>query len=85
VTYKVVRGLPSLRERRIVRALEETLRAARERGDFHLAHYSTQRDHLHLIVESDGKRALGRGMQSIGARVASAVDRALGRTGPRTT
>jgi REP element-mobilizing transposase RayT len=64
-----------------VRALEGTLRVACERGDFRLAHYSILRDHLHLIVEADDRRALGRGMQSIGARVARAVNRVLRRRG----
>jgi REP element-mobilizing transposase RayT len=70
-----------LRDERIVNALERTFGAACERASFRLAHYTIQRDHVHFIVEADGKHALSRGMQSIGARVARAVNRVLGRKG----
>lgn len=46
-----------------------------------MVHYSLQRDHVHLIVESAGKEALGRGMKSISARLARAVNRPFGRRG----
>ena len=81
VTLKAREGLRSLRDVRIVRALEATFRRAAERGDFRLLHYSIQGDHLHMIVEADDKAALGRGMMSIASRVARAVNRVLGRTG----
>ena len=42
---------------------------------------SIQRDHAHLIVESDSKEALGRGMKSIAARLARVVNRAFARSG----
>ena len=45
-------------------------------------HYSIQRDHVHLIVEAAGRDALGNGMKSIGSRLARAVNRVFGRTGP---
>jgi hypothetical protein len=41
-----------------------------------------QRNHLHLLVESAGKEALGRGMKAISARVARAAQRAFGLSGP---
>jgi REP element-mobilizing transposase RayT len=66
---------------RIVRALEATLAEACERGDFRVAQYSIQPDHLHLLVEASDRAALGRGMKAIGARVARAVDRVLRRRG----
>ena len=47
-----------------------------------MCQYSIQRDHVHLVVESDGKEALGRGMKSIAARLARAVNRLFGRRGP---
>ena len=72
VTLKVVLGLRSLRDGRILRALEATLRAACERGSFRVVAYSVQGDHLHLIVEAADRAALGRGMKSIAARVARA-------------
>lgn len=47
-----------------------------------MAHYSLQRDHAHLIVEARGKDALARGMKSVGARLARAVNRVFARSGP---
>lgn len=67
--------MPSLRTRRFVNEFRRKLRPAAERGDFRVVHYSIQRDHVHLIVESAGKEALGRGMKSICSRLAFAVNR----------
>ncbi len=81
VTLRVRRGIPSLRKRKFVHEFRRSLGQACERGEFRVAHYSLQRDHVHLIVESAGKEALGRGMKSISARLARAVHRAFGRRG----
>ncbi len=45
-------------------------------------HYSLQGNHAHLIVEARNPEALGRGMMAIGARLARAVNRVAGRSGP---
>jgi hypothetical protein len=45
-------------------------------------HYPLRGDHAHLIVEAHGRDALARGMKSIGARRARAVNRTSGRSGP---
>jgi REP element-mobilizing transposase RayT len=82
ITLKTRRDVPSLRSRALVRAFKQSLREASERGEFRVVHYSLQRDHVHLIVEAAGCEALGRGMKSIGARFARAVNRVFGRSGP---
>ena len=82
VTIRVRPGIPSLRSRRFIVGFQASLRLACERGDFRVCHYSIQHDHLHLVVESEGKAALGRGMKSISARLAHVVHRVFGRTGP---
>jgi REP element-mobilizing transposase RayT len=82
VTLKVAPGLPSLRNVAVVRAVTETFRAGAERGSFRLLEWSIQDDHLHAIVEAKGAAALGRGMKSLAARFAKAVNRGLGRRGP---
>jgi len=82
VTLKVLDGLSSLRTRAVVREVEGSFRRGAERGEFRLVHYSIQGDHLHAIVEAEGPEALGRGMRSLGARFARAVNRALQRSGP---
>jgi hypothetical protein len=82
VTVRVQRGVPSLRSVALVREFRRSLAAASERGSFRVAHYSLQGDHAHLIVEAHGKDALAAGMKSIGARLARAVNRVFGRSGP---
>ena len=81
MTLKVREGLASLRTGRVVREVEETFRRGKEREGFRLLQYSIQGDHLHAIVEADGAEALGRGMKSLAARFARAVNRALRRSG----
>jgi len=82
VTLKVRRDVPSLRSVRLVRQLERSFRAARERGRFRLVHYSIQGNHLHMIVEATSSWDLASGMKSIGARVARAVNRVFEHRGP---
>jgi REP element-mobilizing transposase RayT len=78
----VLAGVSSLRTRDVVREVESSFRRGAERGEFRLVHYSLQSDHLHAIVEAEGPEALGRGMKSLAARFARAVNRALRRSGP---
>jgi REP element-mobilizing transposase RayT len=66
----------------IVREIERSFSVGCERPDFRLVHYSLQGDHAHLIVEAQGKDALACGMKSIAARLARAVNRVSGRSGP---
>ncbi len=82
VTLRMRAGVPSLRTGPIVRELERSFRAARARKGFRLVQYSLQGNHAHLIVEARDRDTLGRGMKAIGARVARAVNRVAGRTGP---
>ena len=82
VTLRVRRGVPSLRSRRFIRDFQSTLCAGCERGEFRVCHFSIQPDHVHLVVEAAGKEALGRGMKSVGIRLARAVNRVFGRKGP---
>jgi REP element-mobilizing transposase RayT len=81
VTVRVQDGVPSLRRRSFVEELRTSFAEACERKGMTLVHYSTQRDHIHLIVEADGHVALGHGMKSIVARIARAVNRVFGRSG----
>jgi REP element-mobilizing transposase RayT len=82
VTLRVRRGVPSLRSRRFIREFQSRLRKGCERGEFRVCHYSIQRDHVHFVVEATGKEALGRGMKSVGIRLARTVNRVFGRKGP---
>lgn len=82
VTLRVRPGILSLRTVPLVRELERSFRVARARPGFRLVHYSFQGNHAHLIVEARDRDALGRGMKSIAARIARAVNRIAQRKGP---
>jgi REP element-mobilizing transposase RayT len=82
VTLRLRKGVPSLRTQRLVHEVRQTLALACERGEFRVAHYSIQRDHVHMIVEAHGREALARGMKSVAARLARAVNRVFSRSGP---
>ncbi len=81
VTVRLRKDLPSLRIKKLVRRLERTFAAGCERPDFRLVHYSLQGNHAHLIVEARDRDALGRGMRSVGIRIARAVNRVAARKG----
>jgi putative transposase len=59
------------------------VRAARRDPErFRIVHFSVQRDHVHLLVEAEDKRALSSGMRSVTIRVARYVNDLLSRRGP---
>lgn len=78
VTVRVRGGLPSLREQALLLRLRAAFTRAKERFGARLTHYSVQRDHLHLIVEAEDRRALSRAMRGLGVRVARGVQDVLG-------
>jgi REP element-mobilizing transposase RayT len=82
VTLRVREDVPSLRAKRLVRAVRRSLAKGCERGDFRVVHYSLMGNHAHLLVEADSRVALASGMKSVGARLARAVNRVFGRSGP---
>jgi hypothetical protein len=81
VTLRLHSDLLSLRTVPLVREIEKTFADGCSRPGFRLAHYSLQGNHAHLIVEAQDRAALGRGMMSIGSRLARAVNRIAGRQG----
>jgi REP element-mobilizing transposase RayT len=81
VTLKVRPDVPSLRTVRFVREIERSFAQSCERGTFRIVHYSLQGNHTHLIVEAVNREALGRGMKSLAARLARAVNRVFERSG----
>jgi len=81
VTIRLVRAVGNCRKKRRFMAIRDAIKAATERADFSVVHWSVQTNHLHLVVEAEGKRSLWKGMQSLGMRVAKALNRLLGRSG----
>ena len=81
VTVRLREGLPTLRNRRVYGALRNAFAAGCDLFGFRLAQYSVQRDHIHMICEAKGRRALARGVQGLLIRVAKALNRLWGRKG----
>jgi REP element-mobilizing transposase RayT len=83
VTFRIRRGLPSLRRPRFHRAFRQALLQVANRHDtFRVVHYSVQKDHVHCLIEAEDKQALSNGMKSLGARFARTVNRVFERIGP---
>jgi REP element-mobilizing transposase RayT len=80
-TWRMAEGVWNLRSRRSFRALAPALWAGAERAGFRLVHYAIMGNHLHLLVEATDRRALMRGMQGLGVRVARRLNRMMRRSG----
>jgi REP element-mobilizing transposase RayT len=81
VTLRVCKGAPNLRGSRLFRRIRAAFAKARDRFGFRLSHYSVQGNHIHLIAEAAGTRALSRGIQGLSIRIAKAVNRVHTRRG----
>lgn len=81
VTVRLRRGIPSLRRGRFVRAFRRSLGRCSVRDGFQVVHYSIQSNHLHFLIETQDKAALGRGMKSLAARIGRCVNRVFTRAG----
>jgi len=80
VTLRAQHGLPSLRSDVLFATVRRGLSQA-SHGGLRLVEFSVQRDHVHLLVEAVGVRALSRGLQGLAIRIAKGVNRVLGRRG----
>jgi REP element-mobilizing transposase RayT len=64
-----------------MKKLRASFNVARERFGMRVVHYSVQQNHVHLIVEADGKRSLTEGMRGLSIRFARGINRVLDRRG----
>ncbi len=81
VTVKLVQGLPSMRQKAGFLVVKRAFARATERFGFRLVHYSVQTNHMHLLVEAQDERALSRGMQGLGVRIARSLNTLWKRAG----
>src|SRR5712671_6247423 len=81
VTWRVLPHVWNLRSRRCFSRISRCFSYGRDRFGFRLVHFSVQGNHLHLVVEADDERALARGMQGLGVRIAKALNRLMARKG----
>jgi REP element-mobilizing transposase RayT len=81
ITTRIEPDVAYLRGFRIYPAVRDALWRARERLGTRIVHFSVQSRHLHLIVESRDRVALGRAMKGFGVRLARRLNRIAGRRG----
>jgi REP element-mobilizing transposase RayT len=80
VTLRARPALTSLRSERVFPELRRALARA-SKTSFRVVHFSVQTDHVHLMVEGDGRLRLIRGVQGLAVRCARAINRACRRRG----
>jgi putative transposase len=81
VTLRALPGIPNLRRGPVYAAIEAALRALLVRSDFRIVQFSVQTNHMHLLAEAHGAKALSRGVQALAIRIARGVNRAARRRG----
>jgi putative transposase len=81
-TWRMSKGVWNLRTRRCFSVMKRAMYAGAVRFGFRLVHYSVQGNHVHLLVEAPDRRALSRAMKGLGVRLAKALNRVMGRSGP---
>jgi REP element-mobilizing transposase RayT len=75
ITIRAAKGLPSLREQVLARAIGHVIRSMRTaRDDFRIVEFSIQSNHVHLIVEADDDKALSSAIRSFEARVSKVLN-----------
>jgi len=80
VTLRARDGIDFFRSDDAFAALARALSRA-HKDWFRVLEYTVQTDHIHLIVEADGRMELIRGVQGLAVRCAKGLNRALGRKG----
>ncbi|HET8539385.1 MAG TPA: hypothetical protein VFL83_05890 [Anaeromyxobacter sp.] len=80
-TLRVLPHVWNLRSRRSLAVVERALEGARTWREFRVVHFTLLGEHLHLIVEAEGNRALSEGMQGLTVRLAKGLNRLMGRRG----
>jgi REP element-mobilizing transposase RayT len=82
VTQRMAAWVWNLRSERSFCVIHAALERQRHRTDVRAIEFSIQGNHLHLVVEADGPRALSNGMRALAIRLARGLNRMMGRRGP---
>lgn len=81
VTIRLRTDVPPLRTRPAMRTIVRVLREARGRFGLRVIQFAVLGDHLHFIVEANGRESLSRGMRGLGTRLAIHLNRLFARRG----
>lgn len=82
VTLRMADAVWNLRSERSYAAIHRALESARHRPDSRIVHFSILGNHVHLIVEAAGTRALANAVRALSIRLARGLNRMMGRSGP---
>ena len=77
VTLRVVGSASGLRRKDTYLAVREATIGTARREDFRIIHMSIQRDHIHLLVEADSRRALSKGVHGFSISAARQINKAI--------
>ena len=83
VTVRVVRGTFNLRSQRCFAPIRGALNALTQRDGVRVVQFSVQHNHLHLVIEADGRRALSSAMRSLLVRIARGLNAVMKTRGRR--
>jgi putative transposase len=81
ITQRIRPGVGHLRTQSRLALIQNALRDASDRFGMQVVHFSVQGNHLHLIVEADGREALSKSMKGLAVRVAVGLNRLAERRG----
>jgi REP element-mobilizing transposase RayT len=81
VTWRMQPGVWKLRSHRCFSVLKSAMYKGASRFGFRLVHYAVMGNHIHLLVEAVDRRALARGMQGLGVRIARGLNELMQRSG----
>lgn len=74
LTIKIEKDKAGLKNKFILKSLHSSIKKARKIG-LKIIHYTLEYDHVHLLVETDNKTALARGMQSFGISFSKSINK----------
>jgi REP element-mobilizing transposase RayT len=81
VTLRIRRDVRAMRTQPCLKALERAFWAGGNKYGLRLVHFAVMNDHIHMMVEAEGKESLSSGMHGLNIRIARAVNRVQQRRG----
>jgi REP element-mobilizing transposase RayT len=81
VTLRIRWDVGVLRTQRCFKAIERAFWAGGNRYGLRLVQFAVMNDHIHMMVEAEGKASLSKGLHALNIRVARAVNRVQQRRG----
>ena len=73
VVIRLLKGLPSFRTKAKFKIIKKSILQARQKG-LRIIHFSIQTNHIHLLIESENKEELAKGMQSFCTSLAKRIN-----------